>query len=616
MFLYKLLLGLTSLSALLIAAYTISISKKPINIMLSLYNLAFSMWCFAQLLGELSTEYSEVLFWTRVNIFSAILIPTLFLLFVYVFLDKKWRIVIWLFFIVDIMLICFIPTRLFISEISPSGIFKYYPHPGPVYVMFAIFFVIQVTVGVFELIKAYFRTNGFKRNQVSYVLLASGIGFGGGLMWFFPVFGLDFVWLGLVFVMIYPFIAAYAILKHNLLDIRAVLSRGFVYSMLLILFSSVYFIVVAVLIGFSRNINSFLLALFVFIIISFVFEPIKQSLGSFIDKLIYGDIKDPSTLLNELNSSVSNCVDLTQFEKYSTTAIKKLLGAKRAIFTLNFQDEDVSKNMIILDAVLNDKRLGRFLISEKTSGEMWTIEERQVFSSFSMYAAVILNHIYLTQDYINKEKMAQIGELAASVAHEIKNPLTSMKALVQVLPENVSDGQFMDSFQDIMPRQISRINFAVEKLLSLARQNIVKEDVSEEINVVSTIFDILNAMKTQMDNMGIVVEANLLGDLFVNAERDKIDQIFINLIINAIDSMQDGGCLSISMMGKEIHIKDSGHGMGRAVINKIFDPYFTTKKDGIGLGLSIAIKAMKELGGNISVESQVGKGSKFIVIFP
>ena len=235
----------------------------------------------------------------------------------------------------------------------------------------------------------------------------------------------------------------------------------------------------------------------------------------------------------------------------------------------------------------------------------------------------------MNQQVIETSKLASVGELASGIAHEINNPVAIMveeAGWIQDLleEEEFSDSDNLDEFTRALNQiktQGNRCKEITHKLLSFARKT---ETSSKEVDVTKLIVDLVDLSKQKTKYNNVIIKTNILNKLpLINASSTELQQIFLNLVNNAIDSMDSaGGEVNITARhaGKKIvvDIADTGLGIPSSNIDRIFDPFFTTKPvgKGTGLGLSICYGIIKKMGGDIDVESEVGKGTTFTVTLP
>jgi signal transduction histidine kinase len=225
----------------------------------------------------------------------------------------------------------------------------------------------------------------------------------------------------------------------------------------------------------------------------------------------------------------------------------------------------------------------------------------------------------LQQQVDQSEKLAVIGQLAAGVAHEIGNPLASISSIVQILQRKSKDQFISDQLINVKDN-INRISKIVRELVDLSRppsHDLLFTQINE---VVKTAVGIVKYDKRVKR---VEFKSNLMPDLpMVEVVPDQLIQVFINILINALDAVKGEGTIKVNTTFDEnfiyIIIADDGIGMEREVLDKIFDPFFTTKQvgEGTGLGLSVSYGIIKKFDGEIKVNSIINEGSEFIIQLP
>lgn len=220
-----------------------------------------------------------------------------------------------------------------------------------------------------------------------------------------------------------------------------------------------------------------------------------------------------------------------------------------------------------------------------------------------------------------QNRLAAMGELASSVAHEIRNPLNAISTIVQQLNKDFRPAEGIDEYQSLtglVYGEVKRINTTIESFLKFARP----VEMSPEPFKLN---DLLNQLTKQYSRIAekreIKFSTKCPYDCEVIWDRNQIIQAFINIIENAFDAVSAGGSISVSCSGKEkdlivVSISDTGNGIGPEEIERIFNLYFTTKKKGSGIGLSIVQKIVDAHGGTIGVESAPGAGTTFHITLP
>lgn len=218
-----------------------------------------------------------------------------------------------------------------------------------------------------------------------------------------------------------------------------------------------------------------------------------------------------------------------------------------------------------------------------------------------------------------KEKWAFIGELSASIAHELRNPLASLKGSIEMLRAKNVPEQQADRLMGIALSEMDRLNGIVTDFLLYARPQKLNKEIYDLNQSLREIVTLLQSSEENIDH--VTISASLDGDRLVNGDARQLKQVFWNLGVNAMDAVSDGGTIDIytaeNSNAVEVVFKDSGNGISKDEIDKIFYPFFTTKEKGTGLGLSIAKKIIEEHGGKIEVESEGDcTGASFKILLP
>ena len=223
---------------------------------------------------------------------------------------------------------------------------------------------------------------------------------------------------------------------------------------------------------------------------------------------------------------------------------------------------------------------------------------------------------------MESERLAIVGQLAAGVAHELNNPMQGILTYSHLLLEEIPEGNASRELAQKIVTQAKRCTGIVRGLLDFSRQH---KPQKRSININSVLNDCISLVKHQSLFHNIQIIATMTSDLpEVVVDPTQMQQVFMNLIINAAEAMPHGGQLRISSrvnpsdQNIEIEVADTGHGIRKEHLDRIFDPFFTTKEatHGTGLGLAISFGIIKEHQGTISVESEVGKGTTFTVRLP
>jgi signal transduction histidine kinase len=218
------------------------------------------------------------------------------------------------------------------------------------------------------------------------------------------------------------------------------------------------------------------------------------------------------------------------------------------------------------------------------------------------------------------EKLAALGTLAAGVAHEVNNPLQPILSSLEMAMEDIDAGRPVErELLEYAVNDVVRIKRIVSNLLDFARPT-QSQDVLTPTDVNTLVNEVLSLANKQLQVHGIKVQTEFGTPRLISANRDQLKQVFLNLLVNAMDAMKNGGQLRISTSEHEnfaaVIVSDSGTGIPQETLQKIFDPFFTTKPSGTGLGLSVSHSIIEGHGGNIAVNSDIGEGTTFTVRLP
>lgn len=214
-----------------------------------------------------------------------------------------------------------------------------------------------------------------------------------------------------------------------------------------------------------------------------------------------------------------------------------------------------------------------------------------------------------------KDKLVTLGEFSAGLAHEIKNPLTSIKMLMQSAKEG---GTLSAGDIEVIEGEINRIDRIVRDFLAFGRPA-KAEYVVTDVNAV--LREVITLIRSEMDKHHIRLVDDLAANIpAVMAQPDGIKQVILNVVLNALEAMENGGMLKMASFSRNgsvfITVADTGPGIAAQDVQSIFEPFFTTKQDGTGMGLAIADRIIREHNGRIDVETTAGKGTTISIVLP
>ncbi|MEY2546106.1 MAG: hypothetical protein QOG48_1223 [Verrucomicrobiota bacterium] len=280
-------------------------------------------------------------------------------------------------------------------------------------------------------------------------------------------------------------------------------------------------------------------------------------------------------------------------------------------------------------------RFGDHGIIVRASTSIFHGEDRQVLGALMVLTDITaLKRLEL--QIRRSDRLASLGTLSAGMAHEIKNPLVSIKTFAQLLPERYQDSDFRETFSNLIGHEIDRIDSLVNQLLRFARPT---KPHLKPLHVHETLEKSLLLVGHRLYQKDIKLTRSWSAEVdTIRADADQLEQVFLNFFINAMDAMKSGGELTVSTALAtdeqwvaalahsngdgaanevlRISIRDTGEGIRGEDVPHVFDPFFTTKDYGTGLGLSVVHGIVQEHGGQIEVESELRKGTAFHILLP
>lgn len=272
---------------------------------------------------------------------------------------------------------------------------------------------------------------------------------------------------------------------------------------------------------------------------------------------------------------------------------------------------------------------GILLLGARLDGEPLSIEDVEALTILSNQLATALRNARLAADLAQSreviarsERLSSIGTLAAGLAHEIRNPLVSIRTFTQLLPERLDDPEFRSRFLDLTLSEVDRICALVNELLAFARP---APAALEPVDLTASVERLCMLLASQAKARGVALAMTPSPtDVVVVADEDQIKQVVMNVVLNAVQACGDGGRVRVSCYAAEtpegpmgcVEVVDDGCGISEDAVSRIFDPFFTTRSEGTGLGLSVAHRIVSSHGGVIDVRSRPGRGSTFIIRLP
>lgn len=473
---------------------------------------------------------------------------------------------------------------------------------------------------------------------------------------------------------------AIALIKYRLLDIHLLIRGGILYSTVSGLILTIYILVIkniSEVISQRAYGKSILVESAMILALVYLFLPVQRKVGDWIDRFFYMERVRFRTKLSEFGKTLTELVDLDEVAKMSVQFItqtfhvnlisfflltreeeqyrsifktsdtqeirypishpfiKRIETIKRAIDLEHLReaykeeeeiDQLIEKGWVVVAPFfLKENLLGFILLGKKLSEKDYTHEELELLEAFMSQTALAISRALIYREMslkdrqiLQAEKMAAIGELAAGIAHEIRNPLGIITGSAETVKRH-DDPKIREEMVNYILEESQRINGLISNFLEFARP---KEPRMILCDIREVLEKTLLLLSPKAKSLGVEIKKDLPKEaLMLLVDPDQIRQAFTNLSVNAIEAMPDGGVLSVKVMKNQkgkviIKFSDTGKGIPKELRRKVFDPFFTTKEGGTGLGLSIAHQIINQHGGSIIVEDREGKGSTFIVTLP
>lgn len=263
-------------------------------------------------------------------------------------------------------------------------------------------------------------------------------------------------------------------------------------------------------------------------------------------------------------------------------------------------------------------------LGKKMSDEDFSREDIEFLRTLANQATISIEYAFIFEELnkqqervVKAEKLAVIGTTTAGVAHELRNPLTYLSAVSQVLNRKWDDPEFKKSVSQMLPAEVVRMQLIVDGLLDYSR---TRELTLKPLDVKAVVEKTIALLAFDIKKNKIYVKADYRHTSKASGDPNRLMQVFVNLMGNAVQAMDKGGDLNILTEDGEgevrVSISDTGHGIPPEKIKQIFDPFFTTKEGGTGLGLSISKKIIEEHKGTMFVESVPDRGTTFTICLP
>jgi signal transduction histidine kinase len=497
---------------------------------------------------------------------------------------------------------------------------------------------------------------------------------------YFFELGYSFFFVASLYSLLISFFFALAIVKYRLVDIHFIIRGGILYSILTGLVLVIYVLLIKNVCDILANkfgTTSLLVESVFILVLVFLLRPLERRVEEFIDRFFYRDRYLFRLKFFEFTRTLLNILDLQTLSRATVEFISQALVVNKVgIWTLDVEADSYrmtsqtgfleerpfaeespfiaylkkSQRAVELEYIKNyyplqadvkemmiehialgipfqweEGLLGFLLVGDKRNGKNFTIMEIEALEALAPAMAMAISRALLYQNLKRKdlqmmqsEKLAALGEMAASFVHGIRNPLGIISGSAETLKKKIPEPVQSEMIQFIR-EESERINRMLTNFLEFAKP---KPPTFQEVNLKDILRRTVDLSSIPARERGVQVVQEYPQDkvsLFLDPE--QIHEAFVNLELNALEAMPAGGTLRITLTQKEnkdviIRVSDTGVGIPAGRESKIFDPFFTTKEQGTGLGLTIVHTVVKNHGGTISVANNDGGGATFTISLP
>ena len=332
---------------------------------------------------------------------------------------------------------------------------------------------------------------------------------------------------------------------------------------------------------------------------------------------IFEDSMDGLILWNENYQIVDiNCAAVRIFDLPK----ERLLG--RSILDLFSKKEDKKQEIINhIEQVSNDGKKHSSMVIKWNDGSIKHFDystKHGIIDGMNLTVIIDVTEKAEMQEQLRKsDRLNIVGELAAGIAHEIRNPMTALKGFIQLLEPNIKAQHSL--YYDVITSELARIDSIINEFLILAKPQEIRFLEKDVCQIMRETVELLSAQAVLFNVQFETYYGNNLPLLY--CEPNQLKKVFINLIKNAIEVMSDGGKITVTINSVEdqylqISIQDEGIGIPKDKIRKLGEPFYTTKEKGTGLGLMVSYRIIEEHNGHIQIESEEGIGTTFHIILP
>lgn len=668
--------------------------KDSLNLRFGVFAFTTGCWSAAYFFWQLSEDATAALFFTRVLMLFAYFVPVTFFHFIAELCGEKPRWVVRGGYAAAVALALLNFTPLMVAGVGPAMSFPFWPQAGPLYWLYLALFGLLTLQAGWLLLKHLRQATGMRATQLRNILLASIVGFGGGATNFPLWYDLPVPPLGNVLIFLYLMIMAHAVSRYQLPLVAYDFLHAAVYLGLSVTLSVIYLLIFTVLapwLGYDVTPASLFTHFLSSLMVCWFFFWSVPKLHRMADRILaqtylrrrhsqqqqlkefgarIGSIGSEQEIFEHLAPEIVRAFNAEAVAVYARTEfdrdyqLRAVHGWPRcppnqpvdSVLTRVFQRqmapifldgsevrfgpelvqqlEELAARLpfeAVFPIASDDFLAGFILLGERAGNERYNQAEIALVESLCLQIAVTLRARQLERRASQTEKLIALGTLAAGLAHELRNPLTSVQTFSALLKESRPDPDALQEFSAVVQRDVARIASIVENVAAFAESNKVEMTAVSVPDVVRTVLEII---RPELERAQVAVDFRPQTVPLVRGNHSQLLQVFLNLAQNAVQAMEGrpGSRLAFEITTRTwdvprpqvcISVADNGPGVDPTLLPRIFEPFTTTKstgerrgKHGMGLGLAIVKRIVQHHHGEIHVTSQPGKGTTFLVHLP
>lgn len=562
-----------------------------------------------------------------------------------------------------------------VSGVGPH-IWGWYPIPTRLYSAFSVLIVVYLVLMFERMIHAYRRApSPRQRVQARFCLLAAVVQTPLVITNVLPLYGVNMYPLGSLGNVVYIGIVAYAIARHRLMDVDYVVRKvvSFALAITIVLAPGGFGIfALARALDAGEPVILTCAALTLALLAIVLVPTMQQALETQLHRALFPTLYDYRLRLRNLGAALVHILDEDELLERLGDSLSEILSVESCHILVRDEpsprltpvygqpapteplpDEVVREFETQTGAVLaseletrggpaaalfrargweaavplriQERLTGLVVLGRNRDLRIFSAEDLGLLESVAAGASVALENVSLSRQLRRSEvvleranQLSSLGMLAAGIAHEIRNPLVAVKTFLDLLPQRLGDQDFIDRFRELSLGEIRRVTDLIADLLALGKS---KTAARRMIDVAPTLESVTRLMESTARKRHVTVGVTFAPALPpIWADADQLKQITLNLLLNAIESSAAGGRVVLDVRHGPsaivLEVRDQGAGIPPEQLETIFHPFFTTKESGTGLGLSLVHQMVVEHGGEITVESSVGRGTVFRVTLP